>query len=209
MRAAFRVVYAGGFLLLPRERGWGAEQGYLLGIVERVGHILEGVAEARGDAHAGDDDAPLLSHAEGGEAGPAALAGCGYEARRGRGETELGVGSGEAGGDREALGDSRSSDDEQDRPEEHCWISRFLPLGPYPGVSEVLQEADRGKIWRSSLDVRKKQFIVLEPTTPKQETTCKQNKTKQNKAKQSKASPFHSAFDLDLDVQIRSSAIIG
>jgi hypothetical protein len=56
---------------------------------------------------------------------------------------------------------------------------------------------------------RKKQFIVLEPTTPKQETTCKQNKTKQNKAKQSKASPFHSAFDLDLDVQIRSSAIIG
>ena len=56
---------------------------------------------------------------------------------------------------------------------------------------------------------RKKQFIVLEPTTPKQETTCKQNKTKQNKAKQSKASPFHSAFDLVLDVQIRSSAIIG
>jgi hypothetical protein len=52
-------------------------------------------------------------------------------------------------------------------------------------------------------------FIVLEPTTPKQETTCKQNKTKQNKAKQSKASPFHSAFDLVLDVQIRSSAIIG
>ena len=67
----------------------------------------------------------------------------------------------------------------------------------------------------SALDIlsknrlRKKQFIVLEPTTPKQETTCKQNKTKQNKAKQSKASPFHSAFDLDLDVQIRSSAIIG
>ena len=46
----------------------------------------------------------------------------------------------------------------------------------------------------SSEEKRKKQFIVLEPTTPKQETTCKQNKTKQNKAKQSKASPFHSAF---------------
>ena len=98
----------------------------------------------------------------------------------------------------------------QHPPLHHTWLAhlpadRALGVGPLmfrlvPGLgasqASTLWSQDAQGVWTcrcvllqyamsSTRMSRKKQFIVLEPTTPKQETTCKQNKTKQSKAKQS------------------------
>mmetsp|Transcript_21068 Transcript_21068/g.50805 ORF Transcript_21068/g.50805 Transcript_21068/m.50805 type:complete len:287 (+) Transcript_21068:744-1604(+) len=71
----------------------GAEADARLGVVERVGHVLKGVAQARSDAHARDDDALQagdLHRQLHGPGGPAGLGGDDILGRKRRAEPTLG-----------------------------------------------------------------------------------------------------------------------